>query len=301
MKHKGFFLLFALLVCAAFAAGLCGFTLTGPEAEAAVPDRLCGLLVTREPLDLFDVEGYLNDHASTLQDGSAISAQDAAAYSGRLMADADGHFPVEGYCFYRAELEEGEGGPVTTFVSDEVFSGAAPAITVTDDGTDFVFSATLYVCSGSADRAFYCNPIYQAADGSLYALSGSGTLLSGDEVPGVAMTQTLRDEAVWTVNGTSRSSSTELSLRIELVAPPEQVQLLQYDADGALLRRDSFAPEDVPEQLTPEPRAAWIVICQRTASGEQVSLATPEAGSFTTLSPHTDGLCVQRRTELLRN
>ena len=300
MKRRGISLLFALLVCAAFAAGLCGFTLTSPEAEAAVPDRLCGLLVSREALDFFDMVGYLNDHASTLQDGAIIGEQDAAAYSGRLMADTDGNFPVEGYCFYRAELET-ESGSVTTLVSDEAFSGSAPALTATDEGTDLSFTGTIYASAGSANRAFYCNPIYQTAEGGLYALSGSGMLLSGDEVPGAAMTQTLKDEAVWTVNGVSRRSCTELALRVEFVEPPEQAELLQYDADGALLRRDTFAPEDVPEQLTPEPRAAWIVIRQHTASGEQDSISTPEDADFTILSPHADGLCVQRRTELLWN
>lgn len=85
----------AALLCLLLATMLTGCQLARPETVAEV-DRLIGVYVTLEPLDLFDFEAYFNDHAKELlAGGGEIGPEDAAAYGGRLYAvqeegDTDG-------------------------------------------------------------------------------------------------------------------------------------------------------------------------------------------------------------------
>ena len=51
-----------------------GCTLAVPEAGTdGNGDRLIGAFITSEYLDLYDMEGYLNDHAASLMNNSSIT------------------------------------------------------------------------------------------------------------------------------------------------------------------------------------------------------------------------------------
>ena len=93
----------ALLLAAALLLSGCSLARPETEADAAQnEDLMVGVLVTLEPLDLFDFEAYFNDNAASLAKGGEVSAQDAEKYQNVLFAEQDGDgryvFPeVEGY------------------------------------------------------------------------------------------------------------------------------------------------------------------------------------------------------------
>ena len=68
-----------LAILTAIAALLCGCSLarSDMDASAASRDRLIGVYITTEYIDLFDLEGYIGANASALSGGS-IGEADAA-------------------------------------------------------------------------------------------------------------------------------------------------------------------------------------------------------------------------------
>ena len=67
-----------------------GCTLAVPDAGTdGNGDRLIGAFITSEYLDLYDMEGYLNDHASSLVNNSSITIGNDSRYEGKLVATVD--------------------------------------------------------------------------------------------------------------------------------------------------------------------------------------------------------------------
>ena len=67
-----------------------GCTLAVPDAGTdGNGDRLIGAFITSEYLDLYDMEGYLNDHAASLMNNSSITIGNDSRYEGKLVATVD--------------------------------------------------------------------------------------------------------------------------------------------------------------------------------------------------------------------
>lgn len=83
-KSTGLKTKFWIGLAAVFMAGTFGgCTLAIPEAGLdGGGDRLIGAFITSEYLDLYDMEGYLNDHASKLSEGETITVGKDSKYEG---------------------------------------------------------------------------------------------------------------------------------------------------------------------------------------------------------------------------
>lgn len=67
-----------------------GCTLAVPDAgEEGSGDRTIGTFITTEYLDLYDMESYLNDHASSLVNDGSITLGNDSKYEGKLFADVE--------------------------------------------------------------------------------------------------------------------------------------------------------------------------------------------------------------------
>ena len=304
-------ILLAALLC------LCaGCQLAKPDgAEAPAQDRLIGVYVTREGLDLFDMEGYLADNAGRLTDGGTmeVSAQDGEKYGGRLWARQtdDGDWVFDGldgfgYYVYRYEDQAVEKGVASHL--DEGITGGGMHYTVEDAGERVELSGTVYVTAG-AGLVFYCNPVYQTADGAVYLTEGHGVETQGAR-EGESSAMTLSDAVTVTENGDSRTDSFQAEIRFELVPEPVRVAFLQMDADSRLLRRESFAPGDAPESLALEPDCAYVVEETEERFGDgrtglsrrlaDVDPAAEEPAALESFCAREDGLCLRRETALVQ-
>ena len=121
MRKKGLLatILAALLL-------LSGCSLALPEEDGKTDgDPMVGVLVTTQPLDLFDSEAYLRENASTVLNGGMIRADDAEKYSNALFTVWDDTqqryvFPdTEGYVWLCTE-ESDESGDYTRMQNDDV-------------------------------------------------------------------------------------------------------------------------------------------------------------------------------------
>lgn len=286
----------AALLCLLLATMLTGCQLARPETVAEV-DRLIGVYVTLEPLDLFDFEAYFNDHAKELlAGGGEIGPEDAAAYGGRLYAvrEEGGHgwrFPgVAGYAMFLYTYEDAYGSVTASCcdLSDATFS----------IGPESSAEGTLYI---ESNRFFcaYCNPVYQSADGSVYLTAGEGLSFSGDGILGT-MTQTIAHESTTVAEAgeeTVERVSVSATVHITPLDPPDCVAVQQMRADGSVLRRDVYAVDAVPETIAPAAETAYLIVEMlpdgKNHTGEAVrTILEPGDASFTTYRAGDDGVCL---------
>ena len=266
---------------------------------------MVGVLVTTQPLDLFDSEAYLRENASSVLNGGMIRADDAEKYSNALFSAWDDAqqryvFPdTEGYVWLCTE-ESDESGDYTRMQNDDVFCDGTSAVHVTDEGSSYEFSAALYVPNDRTYAVFYCNPIYQTADGRVYALTGQGMSLSGETGSTAAMTQTLTQTLTEAQKGETQTRSFECAIKVQLAARPERVTLFWMDAESGVLRREEYAAGTLPETLRAED-AEFLLAVETAVDGTQrraIYEPEQEAQSLETLFEGDKGFLQMQYTQL---
>lgn len=87
MKHKKWLKCITYLI---LLPSLSGCSLAVPDAGVeGGNDRMIGVFITDEFLDLFDIERYLNDHASGSVNGQEAELPYDSGYEGKLYAKID--------------------------------------------------------------------------------------------------------------------------------------------------------------------------------------------------------------------
>lgn len=272
MKKLAIALIFALALM------LPGCSLLREEGEPADADRLVGVYITENYIDSFDFEAYVQDNASSLSGGSGeISREDAAKYTRRIYAEiTDGKtsFPIEGIAFIAARYEK-DGESCTGSDYGDKLADVLLSINVSDDMETTVLTGKLFADSGAGHMSAYCNPVYQQADGRVYLVPGEGMSANMG-----SMTHSLSESCESAKKG-ERGYGMDITLEVEGRRPSEKLAVLLYSAEGALLSRTEYAPEEMPEEISAE-GAAWAVFEDYTAdySGEpQVIRQLIAAGS----------------------
>lgn len=271
MKKLAIALIFALALM------LPGCSLLREEGEPADADRLVGVYITENYIDSFDFEAYVQDNASSLSGGGEISREDAAKYTRRIYAEiTDGktRFPIEGIAFIAARYEK-DGESCTGSDYGDKLADVHLSINVSDDMETTVLTGKLFADSGAGHMSAYCNPVYQQADGRVYLVPGEGVSANMG-----SMTHSLSESCESAKKG-ERGYGMDITLEVEGRRPSEKLAVLLYSAEGALLSRTEYAPEEMPEEISAE-GAAWAVFEDYTAdySGEpQVIRQLIAAGS----------------------
>lgn len=255
-----------------------GCSLLREDGEPADADRLVGVYITENYIDSFDFEAYVQDNASSLSGGSGeISREDAAKYTRRIYAEiTDGKtsFPIEGIAFIAARYEK-DGESCTGSDYGDKLADVHLSINVSDDMETTVLTGKLFADSGAGHMSAYCNPVYQQADGRVYLVPGEGVSANMG-----SMTHSLSESCESAKKG-ERGYGMDITLEVEGRRPSEKLAVLLYSAEGALLSRTEYAPEEMPEEISAE-GAAWAVFEDYTAdySGEpQVIRQLIAAGS----------------------
>lgn len=271
MKKLAIALIFALALM------LPGCSLLREDGEPADADRLVGVYITENYIDSFDFEAYVQDNASSLSGGGEISREDAAKYTRRIYAEiTDGKtsFPIEGIAFIAARYEK-DGESCTGSDYGDKLADVHLSINVSDDMETTVLTGKLFADSGAGRMSAYCNPVYQQADGRVYLVPGEGMSANMG-----SMTHSLSESCESAKKG-ERGYGMDITLEVEGRRPSEKLAVLLYSAEGALLSRTEYAPEEMPEEIAAE-GAAWAVFEDYTAdySGEpQVIRQLIAAGS----------------------
>lgn len=252
---------------------LSGCSLALPEEETAQGrDRMVGVFVTTEYLDLFDAEAYFQEHAAELLNGGEISADEQKLYQNVLFAEEDESgkyfFPnVDGF-LWLSTRENDEQGSYVKMQNDPAFNGALNAIRETDSGTGYEFEATIYAVNRQTYVSFYLNPVYQTEDGAVYVAQGHGMSFGGVEGTNASMSQTLTQTLSEEQNGETKEYSFSGKLTMRLVGAPEAVTLFWMDGENGVVRREQYVPGTLPEELSAD-GAEFLLVVETAQDGSQ--------------------------------
>lgn len=287
---------------------LSGCSLARPETEADAQqheDAMVGVLVTFEPLDLFDFERYFSDNADKIVSGGMVGEADAAKYQNCLFAEKNEAgryvFPeVEGYVWLCTRETDGENAS-TVMQGDAVFCENKNEIATSDDGVSYKIAATIYqVPDDSGMARIYVNPLYQTKDGRVYALSGNGISTNTDGGAG-SMTMTRHQTRSQTEGGKTTEQSFEAEIKYQMAAEPESVDIYWMSAEAGLIRQERYAPDDVPEQLDAR-GADFLVVVETGADGSaRHTICDPETndGQLQVLVPEENRMLILQFSEVI--
>lgn len=245
----------AIALILALALTLPGCSLLREDGEPSETDRLVGVYITESYIDTFDFEAYFQDNASSLSGGGEISREDTEKYSQRIYAEVvDGKtsFPIVGVPLIAARYEK-DGESYTGSDCGDKLADVHLSINNSDDMVTTVLTGEIFTDSGSGRVTAYCNPVYQQADGRIYLVPGEG--MTADS--GGSMVFSLSDSRESAVEG-EQGYGMEITLTATGRYPSDKLAVLLYSADGELMGRTEYAPEDMPEEIAAD-GAAWAV------------------------------------------
>lgn len=295
MKIKWIALLLAVCL-------LSGCSLARPEAEEGNglgQDRMIGVFITREYLDLFDFESYLEDNLNTvINSGGEIAPEDMEKYGGRLYAEKtdEGYdFGIEGMGAFCVQGEQ-DGVPYSASYSIGPMSLNLHS-TVTDEGTEWDYSATVYVHCGGLE-AFYTNPVYQDGEGRVYLTAGAG--ISSEIVDGSSMSQAMNSEYTISAEGETQTYSMRVEVTFMGAELPGSYRVLYMSKDSELLRAEDYTPETLPEELRPCEGAEYLIIETLNQDNVARQVVSRDEDSCQIFAPtEMEDIITQRWTDVL--
>lgn len=242
-------LIFAAILAAVFlVAFLDGSAVQSDAAEEA--GVLIGAYVSEEDLDLDDL---------------IVTATGKFQWkSGRIYAEQTGkswYFPTldDGGGIFCAQISE-EGTDYPTVVHFGGLGKARSRVNVSDaDGirtTDIDLSGEVYAC-GDEHRIFNFYPIYQTPDGRVYLTSGSSIGVSGDD--GGSVSHTLTSDKTESIGGKSERVKVKVAITVAARATPTKFTVAHMDENDTVLKLEEFAPDALPESITPATGAAYLI------------------------------------------
>lgn len=282
----------SVIVALALTLGLSGCQLARPDQETAQADRLIGLYVTTEYVDLFNMEDFLEDRLNDGWTGGEITG-DTSHYQGRVYAvrDEAGNYSFPGVpegvnAFWPREEQEDGSLLYASACGLEVLDGGSDLKRL-DGGVEQTCRVTLYLDAGRGNAAFF-NPVYQTASGEIYLTSGTGMSVY-DETSAQAtgaFTHTMSDETKVTDSaGAVRTDSFSVEATVEFWTPLDTIAVTQMSGDGRVVRRDVFGGETLPDALPREADTAYYILEEtRTEAGETVVERTLTEGDCPALS-----------------
>jgi hypothetical protein len=291
------------------------------SGTAAKKDRLIGVLVTTKHLDLFDFEGYMKDNPARLSAGGGITLDGAdGQYNGRLYAalseapasgtvgegtgPADYVFEgIDGLRYFVVNVSMGEAGSCQTSISDPGISDGHVAVGTFDERDSIELEGTIYVSPATTGRAYYFNPVYQDAEGSVYVTSGAGCQYSSASGEGMAFSKSYTESHSETENGKEITSETSVTITVSVKNMPEKLVIVQMAEDHSVLARDEYAPGAAPGSITPHTSTAYIIseIYATDADGKTQTtreLYNKDAAFIRSFYDRGDGILIAQYTSL---
>lgn len=313
-------LLFILI--SALVLPLAGCSLAVKDAGSDLPDMLIGVLITADPLDTFDMDAYLDDHAHKLVSQKNLTV-DSDGYENPLYAVTDRHNSkdasdwdvdfkgIDGLKFFAPSQKDKERTSRFTKQSDGICD-ARMDLMETDQGHELNLSATVYTTPTAAEeeRIFHINRVYQTAAGKIYAASGNGLSLSAgtERSEGERMSTSVDHQTEYREKQKTMTDKTSVTIHFAITYEPVNVTLCQMDDENRVIKQEDFAPGKLPIELTAEKDTAYILVKteKKTPDGDRVFSREicergydGENGSFETSFILDNGIVSKQQTEVI--
>lgn len=309
-KMKSIICLFVLCL---FLSG-CSLAVPGAGAdEEKEQDRLIGVFVTTEYVDLMDMESYLQEHVDELIDGETIWVDNTDAYKSKLYATIDKHDSkepldweidfkgVEGVNFFRAMWQNDGEEAFSMLSGGDAISDVTTHLYMTDGGESVDLTGTIYVRRDSGKYRFYMNPVYQTASGEIYMTGGDSGSIGGME-DGGSFSMSLKEDMSVTENGVTTGYSTSVEVKFTVMDEPEQIRLHYMDEKLNILYTEEYAPGALPEKLVAKEGTVCVVVEMVFENGtvsRELFEVTEENIAIETFSPVGEWALEKCRTEIV--
>lgn len=290
------------------------------NSEEITQDRLIGVVVTNEHLDLFDFDAFLNDNLNKIADGEVLDGSGSAKYQDRIYATVDKHGSdepyewefsfegVDGYILISPTMQRGNGEPFTMTEADDSFSDVRPHYITTDEGQEIELKGTLYLQSGKAQKnaAYYLNPVYQTEEGDIYLGTGNGLSSNVIAEDGNEMSGTQSATSNMTVDGVTQSYKSSIEVKFITVDPPTKVRFYHMNEKHEILDMQEYVPSEVPEEFKVEEGTEYVLMETEKVNSIGVNAIEREVcepdkeGQMTvkTFCPSENGILTQKYTKI---
>ncbi len=318
MKNKKFL---SCIISVPIVLSLCNCSSFTPDAGS--DDRMIGVFITTEFLDLFHIEQYVNDHASALKDGQEVSLPSGTKYEGKLYAEIDkskGDDPIDwelsfgnldGINLFTPLWTPGNGEAYWGAVCSEGISDTNISYSESEDAEEHHISGTVYILpeKASEDTVYYANPVYQTASGDIYVTRGQGVAKSGAASEGESLLSTFSGEATVMEDGKRKAGKCNVTVQYAYMYRPVQITICQMNREHQIVKQDIYKPEEVPEQMTAEPDTEYILVEMEKAEASGEKNMCREVYDYnpgkevclTTFCAREDGIVIKQETQVLWN
>ncbi len=304
MNKRTFTALLALILLLA-----CGCSLAQPEENVTTTatDRLAGVFITTEHLDLNDMDAWLEENAGRLLDGESPLAPGVGDAQARIYAELtektitdssgtahttltyefkglDGIFLA---VYIMGERDADSSYRMTD--SSEYVVDLQTALKSLDNETVTELTGSIFIPNTAPGIVFYFNPIYQTADGEVYLVPGRGMQASA----GLA-TQKLTASTTATENGQTHSSSIEV--KIDCVEIAKKIVFIEMDENNTAIGRTEFIPGRMPDEFIPAEGAAYLIVEEHLEGGVSRSVYQNGDAPIAVFYSPDGRLCLQHHT-----
>lgn len=272
MKTKKILLLLIPVLALCFAFGAAGVLKIDSRAENKAPDKLVGIFITSEHLDM-------------------------PAGEDRIYADGTEFNGLEGIrCFFTLQ-EDGEGSYYAT-TADVSASDRRVNYISSDSGERVEQELTLYMQRRPGTWTLFMNPVHQSGDGAIYVQTGQGMSCPSDTAGETASTSLSEDSSI-TDGRETKTAGSSVKVNVKVIDSPESVRILEFDSENALISEQSFDTDDVPESINPDRETAYIIV-ESLLTGESIQRGLYQQTDeyLETFSGADNGLLIKRQTEI---
>lgn len=313
---KGWLVIGSLIVAMTFSITGCTLAVEGVGEETTTQDQLIGAFITTEDMTTFDWEGYLEDLISQGEVSLDDMAGNTSGSDQRIYATVDRHDSDEpsdwevyfedlkGICFFMAQWQYGDGEPfIMTICGDEVCE-RKNSYNLAEEVDEIELAGTIYILPGMYDTIYYMNPVYQTEAGDIYVVPGG----MGDHIGSIEQATELKtsfsESYTVTKGGETEVNKMTISITYRGAYEPSRILVHQMDAFNQVVKTEEFEPGKLPEELTTEANAAYIVVETQHVNGEASTreIYTPNEGGeahFDTFLVTEDGGLAQMSTRIV--
>ncbi len=242
MNYKNILIILCIAIVFNMFCG-CQLAIEGAGEEKA-QDTVVGVFVTYDSLNLINRESI--DIEKLLLEGKSPEAKPNKIFAtkgdgGRCFFEG-----IEGMYYFYEKVNTDE-AKMTVMHGNGGFTDANMKAS---DNTNEL-SATLKYC-GEKNNIFFLNPVYQASDGGIYTMPGSG--VSGD----VDLSTTFSETCTITENGKKTEQKSSVEIKLKKVNEIEKILIKQMSDEDHLVECTEITKDKIPDFIEVKSDTAYM-------------------------------------------
>lgn len=277
-------------------------------------DRLVGVFITTDYIDLFNAEEYFVDKMNN-------EDVDIDDYRGRLYATPVGtelitnshtgeseelvtKYEFEGvegikYIAIHEEDIAGMGYSSSCFDAPLAWTKESTGVHDYDTHSEYSIKIESELFLSKTGMILHINPVYKTAEGDIYAVNGSSC-----EVNVGGQKYSLNNSSTHTINGVAETYSSTVSVEMTIVDTSEEMTLIFMNADNKEVSRITYMSSEMPETINMADGAEYIIVESAgiDEDGNAVTVRNLYDRKNTKIPgfrDRGDGICIKRLTEVV--